>query len=554
MTNPDQASLETPNVEAPSESGMEQAPQPEPEPVITGKAGSLKARWEKANHEFREWLGLPLRIRSLVPKARKNLQHLREQLILYRLLLLEFKYYTHNIDAEIWQKYRWVFDEIERLEKPTRGRMLRFRRLRFLRDLYQQWVHVLDEQNELQRLIEAAPESVAFYNKMMINKEMHEKAREQDEEFSQKVSRAYAGLENALEYVEKFNRESSLSIFGASALKFEDARAYWDSKLNEIEEMEKRRDSADKIVAELEALKKAMYEAPALAKWIHELEQRFTRLMYDHDLLVSSVGKAVISNEEIYEMRENLERIIPRLWATGQREQLDQYVKAVETFLSVYEPEVESEISFAERHHLRKQASRDAMAAQQGLQQIIDMAKLLISAMESREPFMMNHSINVARLSTKIAKTLNWDEEGLQLLELAALLHDVGKAWIPETLLNKEDELTDVEKRELRKHAVYAGQILESLTSFTEIVPWIYHHHERWDGKGYPDGLMGEDIPVAARIIAVAESYHSMVNGLPGRSPMPSDVAVQIIKAEAGRAFDPFVVEAFEQVIRSESQ
>jgi HD-GYP domain-containing protein (c-di-GMP phosphodiesterase class II) len=122
------------------------------------------------------------------------------------------------------------------------------------------------------------------------------------------------------------------------------------------------------------------------------------------------------------------------------------------------------------------------------------------------------------------------------------------------TLLNKEDELSDVDKRELRKHAVYAGQILESLTSFNEIVPWIYHHHERWDGKGYPDGLMGEDIPVAARIIAVAESYHSMMSGMPGHSPMGSDVAVQIITAEAGRAFDPFVVEAFKQVIQSETE
>lgn len=558
MTNQDQAPLDTKNIENPGEplvdTGMEQAPLPEPEPVITGKTGSLKARLEKANNEFREWLGLPLRIRALVPKTKKNLKQLREQLILYRLLLLEFKYYTNNIDAEIWDKYRWIFNEMLRLEKPTAARMLRFRRLKFLRDLYRNWVHILDEQNELQRLIEAAPESVSFYNKMMINKETHQKTREQDEEFSQKLTRAYSGLENALEYVEKFNRESNISIFGASSLKFEDARAYWDSKLNQIEMMEQRRDPADKIVDELEALKKSMYEAPALAKWIHELEQRFSRLMYDHDLLVSSVGKAVISNEEIFEMRENLERFIPRMWATGQREQLDQYVRAVETFLNVYEPEVESEISFAERHQLRKQTSRDAIAAQQGLKQIIDLTKLLVSAMEAREPFMMNHSISVARLATKIGKTMNWDEEGLQFLELAALLHDVGKAWIPETLLNKEDELTDVDKRELHKHSVYAGQILESLTSFNEIVPWIYHHHERWDGKGYPDGLMGEDIPVAARIIAVAESYHSMTSGMPGHSPMGSDVAVQIITAESGRAFDPFVVDAFKQVIQGETE
>lgn len=534
--------------------GMEQAPAPEPEPIITAQKGSLRARFERINNEFREWLGLPLRIRGLVPKTKKNLAQLRGQIILYRLLLLEFKYYTNNIDAEIWEKYRRIFSEITRLEKITAGRLLRFRHLKFLRSLYQGWVHILDEQNDLQRLIESAPESVSFYNKMMVNKETHQKLREQDEEFSQKLSRAYSGLENALEYVEKFNRESDISIFGASSLKFEDARAYWDSKLNQIEQMEQRRDPADRIVDALEALKKAMYEAPALAKWIHEIEQRFGRLIYDHDLLVSTVGKAVISSEEIMEMRDNLERSIPRMWATGQRDKLDQYVKAIETFLNVYEPEVESEISFAERHQLRKQASRDAIATHQGLRQIIDLTKLLVSAMEAREPFMMNHSINVARLSVKIARQLNWGEEELQHLELAALLHDVGKAWIPESLLNKEEELTDMDKRELRKHAVYASQILESMTSFTEIVPWIYHHHERWDGKGYPDGLMGEDIPVAARIIALAESYHSMLGGMPGRSPMGPDVASQIITAESGRSFDPFIVDAFNQVIRAESE
>ncbi len=554
MTSLDPAPLDTsPAVEA-SDTGMEQAPAPEPEPIIIAQKGSLKARFEKANNEFREWLGLPLRVRSLVPKTKKNLAQLRGQLILYRLLLLEFKYYTNNIDAEIWEKYHWIFNEIIRLEKTTAGRLLRFRGLKFLRALYQDWVHILDQQNDLVRLIEAAPESVSFYNKMMINKETHQKLREQDEAFSQKLSRAYSGLESALEYVEKFNRESNISIFGASSLKFEDARTYWDSKLNQIEQMEQRRDPADRIVEELEALKKAMYEAPALAKWIHELEQRFSRLMYDHDLLVSTVGKAVISNDEIMEMRDNLERFIPRMWATGQRDKLDQYVKAVETFLNVYEPEVESEISFAERHQLRKQASRDALATQQGLRQIIDLTKLLVSAMEAREPFMMNHSINVARLSSKIGQQLNWGEEELQHLELSALLHDVGKAWIPEALLNKEEELTDMDKRELRKHAVYASQILESLTSFTEIVPWIYHHHERWDGKGYPDGLMGEDIPVASRIIAVAESYHSMISGMPGRSPMGPDVASQIINAEAGRSFDPFIVDAFKQVIQAENE
>jgi HD-GYP domain-containing protein (c-di-GMP phosphodiesterase class II) len=135
-------------------------------------------------------------------------------------------------------------------------------------------------------------------------------------------------------------------------------------------------------------------------------------------------------------------------------------------------------------------------------------------------------------------------------LELAALLHDVGKIWVPETLLNKTDPLTPQDVSELHKHTLYGAQMLEAFDSLKDIAPWIYYHQERWDGLGYPEGLAGEEIPVASRIIAVAEAYAAMLSGSAGRQPVAADAALMEVQSQAGLAFDPTVVESFVKVIR----
>jgi putative nucleotidyltransferase with HDIG domain len=388
---------------------------------------------------------------------------------------------------------------------------------------------------------------------MMTFQELHRVERRESEETSQKYSRAYDGLESAIQYVEKFNSENDLSIFGASVLRVADARAYWDERLNAIRGMEARGDDPDRTTAEINHLKDVMFESPALAKWVHDIEQRFTRLVYDHELLVDSFGKAVIPEAELREHQTIHSEALPRLWATGQRKQLEESIHLLERFVATYEGQVDSELSFAERHSLRRSGGGEAtgVSQTQGLQQMADLTRILVSAMEAREPAMPNHSITVAKYAVEIGRQMNWREEDVRYLELAALLHDVGKIWIPESVLNKDGALTAQDTAELRKHPLYGAQILESFDSLKDIAPWIYYHQERWDGAGYPEGLSGEDIPIAARIIAVAEAYSAMVSGSASRRPMTAEGALMELQTEAGLAFDPHVVEVFVKATRA---
>jgi HD-GYP domain-containing protein (c-di-GMP phosphodiesterase class II) len=126
----------------------------------------------------------------------------------------------------------------------------------------------------------------------------------------------------------------------------------------------------------------------------------------------------------------------------------------------------------------------------------------------------------------------------------------VGKIWIPESVLNREGALTKQDTDEIRKHPLYGAQILESFDSLKDIAPWIYYHQERWDGAGYPEGLSGEDIPIAARIIAVAEAYSAMISGSASRPPMTAEGALMELQTEAGLAFDPHIVEVFVKAAR----
>jgi len=493
---------------------------------------------------YREWAELPNRINSEIPRARFNLKHIQNELISYRLTLLTYNFIATNVDKEVWDAYRGVVKEIRRLEAETKKRSLIFRSPSQLRNLYEGWETLVSKQVSFVSDIEKIPERLAFYDKMETHKESTQRSRKEEETNTQKYTKAVQGLEAAREYVERFNRENDISVFGASALRFEDAQQFWDERMSYIHELEASKADLDKIIAEMDSLKKIMYEAPALARWIHEVEQKFTRLSYDHDLLVNSYGKAVIAETEMNEMRSLMNELIPRLWAAGQREQLEHYVKTIEGFLQIYESEVDSEIDFAERHTSRRQRD-ERVTKEQDKSQLIDLTKLLISAVEAREPHMVNHSLTVARLAVDTAKQLNWTAEEQHNLEIAALLHDVGKLWIPESILNKAGDLDDDEMDQIHKHTPYGAQILETFDSFRDIVPWIYYHHERWDGSGYPEGLRGDDIPIAARIISVAEAYSAMTSGSHSRKAMTSDAAQAQIQSEAGTAFDPQVVEAF---------
>ncbi len=134
------------------------------------------------------------------------------------------------------------------------------------------------------------------------------------------------------------------------------------------------------------------------------------------------------------------------------------------------------------------------------------------------------------------------------MLEFAALLHDVGKIAVPDAVLKKVEPLTPDEWRLIRLHPYHSAQIVKPIQPLQRIVSWVYHHQERWDGTGYPDGLRGEAIPLASRIIAVADAFNAMTTDRPYRKALAAAEALTEIERCAGTQFDPGVADAFVRI------
>ena len=155
------------------------------------------------------------------------------------------------------------------------------------------------------------------------------------------------------------------------------------------------------------------------------------------------------------------------------------------------------------------------------------------------------HSSRVAIYSVAIGKRLDLSEKSLADLKSAAVLHDIGKVGISNQIVDKIGKLSDHEFEIMRLHSTIAIRMLERVEGLKDSLPMIKHHHERFDGKGYPDKLKGHDIPLGARIIAVAETFDILVSDVPWRDALIIDEAVEELRANAGTQFDSMVVEAF---------
>ncbi|MEW6067651.1 MAG: HD domain-containing phosphohydrolase [Nitrospirota bacterium] len=172
-----------------------------------------------------------------------------------------------------------------------------------------------------------------------------------------------------------------------------------------------------------------------------------------------------------------------------------------------------------------------------------------VNALDAKSTWTKGHSTRVTEYAVKIAKEIGLPEYNIEILNTAALLHDIGKIGTYDTVLDKPGRLTEDEFALVKMHPNRGAEILRPIRQFKPIIPIIKHHHERIDGKGYPDGLKGEDIPFMARILHVADSFDSMTADRPYRPAPGIEYAVSELKKYSGTQFDPKVVEAFLRVI-----
>jgi HD-GYP domain-containing protein (c-di-GMP phosphodiesterase class II) len=177
----------------------------------------------------------------------------------------------------------------------------------------------------------------------------------------------------------------------------------------------------------------------------------------------------------------------------------------------------------------------------------------LARAAEVRDPEIDQHLARVARRSVAVGRVLGMSPAELETLRQGARLHDVGKIGTSEAVLSKRGPLDDREVAEMRRHSLTGAWIIEGVAGLRDCVPIVRHHHERWDGGGYPDGLAGEAIPLAARVVAVVDAYDAMTSGRPYRRAMSHEVALAQLLEHRGTQFCPRCVEAFEAVLTLEA-
>ena len=171
--------------------------------------------------------------------------------------------------------------------------------------------------------------------------------------------------------------------------------------------------------------------------------------------------------------------------------------------------------------------------------------RALTSAIDAKDPYTHGHSERVARIAVCIAAELGLDKEQQDTIYLGGLLHDIGKIGVDDTILKKPGPLTPDEHEEIKKHPQLGYEILCGVEQLQKILPIVLHHHEAWDGSGYPHGLTGEAIPLFARIAAVADAYDAMSSDRPYRRGLADDELDQVIRAGSGRQWDAQVVKAF---------
>ena len=175
--------------------------------------------------------------------------------------------------------------------------------------------------------------------------------------------------------------------------------------------------------------------------------------------------------------------------------------------------------------------------------------RALANAIDAKSRWTTGHSERVTELAVAVGEVLGLAPRDLDTLRRGGLLHDVGKIGVSTAILDHPGKLDEAQRQAVESHTVIGHRILEPIRVFRPMLPIVLHHHERWDGQGYPHGLQGDEIPFLARVLAVADVFDALASPRPYRGPLPLDVVLTHVRSESGGAFDPRVLEAFDAVI-----
>ncbi len=502
-----------------------------------------------------EWRRLRALVKAFPEKIDAKLAEIETSFNDYRLVISGLNYKAADTDRRVWDLFDHIRAEKDRLSTLTSLRPLFLRSNKDLRSLAEAWEKLHYDQEVLLDALQKAPAELQEYNARQLEREAMRLEEQRQSDYQARIAAARRSLDLAMGYIEQLHREGRVT-FGSQVLQLEDAQQYWNERLEKVIQDERNGEiSPDELVLGIYNLETLVREAPNLSMRIREVEERFTRLVTKHDMLVS-YGKTIISQKEIARMTIKLHEQVPQLWVMGQRQELEHAIEVLESFVTTYEGTVETELTYLERR--RPGLTRALVTAAEGdetaLIQVGAMARSLIAAIDSRDRFMRGHSEAVSKLAVQMARTANWNKQDIDYLMIAALLHDVGKISIPEHILTKTEPLTEDEWQTIQMHPYYGAQIVKPIEALSRIVPWIYHHQERWDGRGYPDHLTGRQIPIPASYIAVAEAFSVMTIDQPNRPARSNEEAIDELRREAETQFSPEAVETLAEVISKQKR
>lgn len=225
---------------------------------------------------------------------------------------------------------------------------------------------------------------------------------------------------------------------------------------------------------------------------------------------------------------------------------LEIVVLSVKKALEKKRLEEEIEAYHANLERLVEERTFKLQQAYRGLKRAhFDSVKVLVEAIDAKDPYTRGHSDRVRKMSLKIALHMGFSEGRLEKLEYGALLHDIGKIGIKDEILQKQGTLSPEEYQMIQSHPLIGVKIVEGVDFFKQIIPTIRHHHEHFDGNGYPDGLAGEAIPLEARIIAVPDAFDAMTSARPHQRNLALEEVLRELEACKGSQFAPDILEIF---------
>ncbi|HBX69762.1 MAG TPA: two-component system response regulator [Chloroflexi bacterium] len=267
------------------------------------------------------------------------------------------------------------------------------------------------------------------------------------------------------------------------------------------------------------------------------------------DLIVSDLNMPNLDGIEFYkEIRRNLNWVtIPFIFLTGPNS-LDKIRMGQELGVEDFLVKPINDDDLIRTIHGKLLRAAELEVAHIGMA-YLETVKVIANAIEGRDRYTRGHVDRVTTYAIWLAEELRWPSDHLRILEFGARLHDIGKITVPDQILNKPDRLTEEEWGIMKRHPTVGAKILRDISHLQPAMPYILYHHERWDGTGYPEGLSGREIPIEARLLAIADVYDALTTNRPYHPAQNFKEVAELLKSESGKHFDPDLVPIFLNVL-----